>query len=329
MEYNIDSKIIQHVTKKNKLRQPMEANRFSSGSINRVYNLGDKYALKIEDRGGHEILKPTPEITAKLLAQGAKVPKILDFDTVDGNSYILMEIMPGTNLVYDWMSFSDSQKENMIAQLAEQLQIWHSIKFSQYCIPIVSFQSFDNLQPAIERLFQKQNTRLQKDKLPKELAASIEMMEEFYHKNISLLDETGTAVLTHQDIHLENIFYQDNKLTGIIDLDWADQAPKDYELWKIMDTFHRPKFCVEEKISHLYGNYQMTKELGWLKKYYPGLFEVKNLANRIRLYYLDTLLETLVDYQNGLWGDSGLRKVVDKIPDFYQNFWLDKMLNES
>lgn len=323
---DLDSKIIQSVIKKNKLSELIETKCFSSGSINRVYNLGGKYALKVEGKGEHEILKPAQEITAKLLAKGAKVPKIIDFGAFEDNRYILMEMVAGNNLVYDWMSFNDSQKEGFIEQLAEQLQLWHSIPCHNYSMPIVSYNSFDNLKPAIERLTDKEINIIQKDKLPKEIADKIDMLVQFYHDNISSLDETGTAVMVHQDIHLENIFHQDGQLTGIIDLDWACQAPKDYELWKIMDTFHRPKFTVEEKVEHLYGDYQMTKELGWLKKYYPALFKVSNLSNRVRLYYLDPFFETLIDYQNGLWKGRGIQKAVDKIKDFYQNSWLDEVL---
>jgi aminoglycoside phosphotransferase len=323
---DLDSKIIQSVIKKNQLNLSLEAKRFSSGSINRVYNLGGKYALKIETKGEHEILKPVPDTTAKLLVKGAKVPKIVDFGSVKDNRYILMEMIPGNNLVYDWMSFSDKQKESFIEQLAEQLQIWHSISCKEYSMPIVSFTSFSSLKPAVERLVDKEIKLIDKTKLPKEIAGQIDGLIEFYNKNIGILDETGTAVMVHQDIHLENIFYEGDKLTGIIDLDWACEAPKDYELWKIMDTFHRPQFTVEEKIAHLYGDYQMTKELGWLKKYYPALFQVPNLANRVRLYYLDPFLETLIDHQNGLWEGRALKKALDKIPDFYQNSWLDEVL---
>lgn len=322
----IDSKIIKVVIFKNKLK-PLYVKRFSSGSINRVYNLGGKYVLKIEGNGEHKILKPLPNITAQLLAKGAMVPKIIDFGEIEGNRYVLMEMIAGNNLAYDWMSFSDSRKESLIEQLAEQLKIWHSITFDSYSMPIVSHTSFKNLRQAVERLNHKEINLIQKDKLPKELGFNIDNLIQFYYDNISILDETRTAVMVHQDIQLENIFSDGKKLTGIIDLDWVCQAPRDYELWKILDTFHRPIFTVEGKIGHLYGDDQMTKELGWLKKYYPGLFQIPNLANRIRLYYLDPLLETLIDYQKGLWGDRGLQKVIDKIPDFYQNSWLEDVLN--
>lgn len=322
----IDLKIIQFVVKKNKLKEPVETRRFSSGQINHVYNLNEKYVLKIEGKGEHEILKPAPLITAQLISKGAKVPKILDFDTVEDNRYILMEKIAGNNLSYDWMSFSEKQKEKLIEQLAEQLKIWHSISFDEYCIPIVGYKPFKNLQSSIERLMLKKIKILDKEKLPKDFLPSIEILENFYHSHITELNETGTAVLVHQDIHLENIFCQGDIITGIIDLDWVSQAPRDYELWKIMDVFYQPKYTVEKKLHEFYGNYQMTKELKWLKKYYPELFETKNLANRIRLYYIDPMLEGAIDYANGKWGEKELAVGAKKIQDFYKNSWLDEFL---
>jgi len=326
----IDSKIIQSVIKKNRLTEPMEAKRFSSGVVNRVYDIGGKYALKIEGEGGvagEPILKPAADMTAMLLGKGAKVPKILDYGTVDGSEYILMEKVSGKNLSYDWMAFSDSQKEKVIEQLAEQLQIWHSIRFDNYCITMKSQKPFKTLRPAIERVTLEEINKIQKDKLSKEFLPSVETLEKFYYDNIPNLDETGTAVLCHNDIHLENIFHQNRNLTAIIDLDWISQAPKDFELWKILDVVHAPKITVEEHLEPLFGDYQMIKELGWLKKYYPKLFEVNNLANRIRIYYLDPLIEKAVDCQNGRWGENTLNQVAKKVRDFYQSSWLDDLLN--
>lgn len=322
---NQDYKIIKYVVQKNHIPGPVDVKRFSSGNINRVYDLG-MFALKIETQGEHEILKPQPGVAEMLLAKGAKIPKILDFGEVEDNRYILMEKVAGNNLVYGWMGMDDSIKEKLIEQLAEQLQIWHSIKFEQYCIPIVSYSPFDNLQPAIERLFQKKKARINIPLMPKEFLVYIEILESFYFTHKNELNETGTAVLVHQDIHLENIFHEGDRLTGIIDLDWAGQAPKDYELWKITETFHKPLLTVEEKIEHLYEGYQMTKEMGWLKKYYPSLFQTPNLAHRVRLYYADVLLDLMGDYQEGQWKERIKQKLSGQIRDFYQNDWLVEFL---
>ncbi|MGH9761399.1 MAG: phosphotransferase family protein [Blastocatellia bacterium] len=327
----IDNDIVSFVAKKNRLSGPLEGTRFSTGQINRVYNLANKYVLKIEGDPwigpGHEILKPTVGITAKLLEKGARVPKILDSDTVNGQRYILMEKIRGSDLSNDWMLLSQKRKEKIVEQLATELQIWHSISFEEYAIPIVAFRPFDNLRFAIERLFEKQMNALSPDKLPKEVLSYVTILERFYYDHIGDLDETGTAVLCHTDIHLENILYEEGELTAIIDLDWAAQAPKDYDLWKIADTFHRPKYTVEERLEPLYGDYQMIDELNWLKKYYPKLFDVNNLADRVRLYYVDVLIEILIEYANGKWTAKALDKVAEKIRDFFLNPWLDKALS--
>lgn len=173
----------------------------------------------------------------------------------------------------------------------------------------------------------KEIEAIRKQNLSAELARSIDYLERFYYQHIGDLAETGTAVLCHTDIHLENILYEGDTLTAIIDLDWAAQAPKDYELWKIMDTFHRPKHVVDATLRSVYGDYQMTDELTWLRKYYSKLFEGDNLGNRVRVYYIDPLIETLVDYFHGLWTTATLDKFAEKVRDFYQNSWLDQALS--
>jgi aminoglycoside phosphotransferase len=324
-----DTQIIEAVIKKNGLKDTIKPERFSSGVVNRVYNLADTYVLKIEAEGGapgEPILKPAADLTPRLVAKAAKVPRVLDYGSVEGTEYILMEKVRGRNLSYDWMSLSNSKKEKLIAQLAEQLQIFHSLRFDRYCIMLKSQKCFENLRPAIQRLDLKELNLIQKEKLPKEFVSNVEILEQFYYDHIEGIDETETAVLCHNDIHLENIFYEDDLLTGIIDLDWISQAPRDYELWKILDTFHEPKYTVEEPLRPLYEGYQMTKELGWLKKNYPELFAASGLADRIRLFYIDPLAELIVDCQNGRWSEEALVKVADKVRDFYCNQWLDHAL---
>ncbi|HEY6329831.1 MAG TPA: hypothetical protein VI756_10870 [Blastocatellia bacterium] len=105
---HIDKGIIEFVAKKNGLSEPGEAARFTTGQINRVYNVGD-HVLKIQGDPvhgpGHDILKPMVAMTASLLERGARVPKIVDHGIVDGRRYVLMEKVRGNNLCYGWMTF--------------------------------------------------------------------------------------------------------------------------------------------------------------------------------------------------------------------------------
>ncbi len=320
-----NSKIIELIAAKNGLTVK-SARRHTSGQINFVYDLNGKYIIKIEGDLNHAkgILKPQTEITRQLINAGAKVPKIFDAGEIMGKPYLLMEKLSGTDLVYDWLKFSLKQKENFMAQLAEQLKIFHSLKYDNYSVTISSAVIKPNLKDAINYLTDFR--RINKNKLKKEYLKDVDFLEKFYQANEVILDEEKTAVLVHNDMHLENIFYQDDKITGIIDLDWVCQAPKDYELWKLIDVFYDPKKTVAKKLEPLYKGYRMTKECGWLKKYYPQLFASPNLIIRIKLFSLENLINKIVDYQNGRWSERVILNAQKQINDFYKGDWLEKLL---
>lgn len=321
-----DLKIIEHILSKNGLDVGSGVKRYTNGITNRVYAAGDKYVIKIEGDFEHtkKIFAHQKEIIDKLISIGVKTPKIMDSGEIDGKAYLLMEKLRGTNIVYDWLKFNMKQKENFISQLAEQLKKIHSITFDAYSIPISSGQNFSNLKDAIKRVVNF--THIEKDGLEKEDASNIDFLEEFYEKNLPMLDEEHTAVMVHNDVHLENIFYEGDEITGIIDFDWTSQAPKDYELRMITGVFREPKYAVEKRLEPLYENYKMTEEFGFLKKYYPELFKVNKLANRIRLYYLEKTIRMVTDYQKGKSDEEAMRKFRKETQELYKSDWLDDLV---
>lgn len=322
-----DVTIIEHILSKNRLDVGSGVKRYTNGITNRVYAAGDKYVIKIEGDFEHteKILAHQKEITDKLISIGVKTPKIMDSGEVGGKAYLLMEKLRGANIVYDWLKFDMKQKENYISQLAEQLKKIHSIIFNDYSISISSGQSFSNLKDAIKRI--TNFAHIKKDGLEKEDASNIDFLEEFYEKHLLMLDEEHTAVLVHNDIHLENIFYENEEITGIIDFDWASQAPKDYELRMITGVFREPKYAVEKRLEPLYENYTMTEEFGFLKKYYPELFKIDKLADRIRLYYLEKTIRMVTDYQKGKSDEKAMHKFRKETQELYKNDWLDNLVS--
>ena len=323
-----NSRIIEEVIRKNKLRSPPNATRYTSGIMHDVYDLGN-YVLKIE--GDAEYAKGSighqRGILDKLISIGAKVPKVVDSGVVENKSYLLMEKLKGSLIVNDWLKFDMKQREKFIAELAEELKKYHSLKFPQYSIPICSDTRFQNLDAALRRIIDFDEVKM--DDLSEEHRSDVDFLKKFYEENISSLNEENTAVFIHNDIHLENIFYEGEHMTGIIDFDWSSYAPKDYELRQIVETFRCPKYTVEERLEPLYENYQMIEEFGFLQKYYPDLFRQNNLVTRVRLFYLRKTLHRVIDFQQGIskYKDGkALQIFSEEIRDIYRTDWLDKLL---
>jgi len=328
-----NSKIIEEVVRKNSLASSLTVTRYTSGIVHDSYDLGN-YVLKIEGEADFAtgVLKYQPEILEKLLSIGTKVPKVFDSGIVDGKQYLLMEKVRGTNIVHGWMKFDMRQKENFIAQLAEELKKYHSLKFPQYSIPICSGKSFSSLDAAFKDGALKgliDFSQIRMDDLSIQQRKDLAYLKNFYDEHISTLKEENTAVLVHNDIHLENIFYENEQLTGIIDFDWASYAPKDYELRHMVETFRYPLYTVEERLEPLYENYQMIEEFGFLKKYYPDLFKQNNLATRIRLFYLRKIIGRIEDYQQRIWKGKNIKALEifsEEMRDIYRTDWLGRLL---
>lgn len=319
----IDLALIKKILLKNRIPEPANIARYQSGIANRVYDIDDRYIVKLEGEF-KGILAHQKEVTNKLFEAGARVPRILDADIVEDVHYLLMEKVRGTNIVYGWLKFSMKQKEGFIAQVTEQLQRFHSVTFPEYAIRIASGPRFSNLKNAVARI--TDFTKIAKGKLSSGLRSDVELLEEFYTSHLPLLEETGSAVLVHNDLHLENIFHEGDEITAIIDLDWVCQAPKDYELWKIVEVFRDPKYTVEERLESLYENYRMVEEFGFLKKYYPALFEARHLADRVRLYYLEHMLDRIANYQGEESNEKAVRIFQEEMQDLFKSDWLDKIL---
>ena len=317
-------KIINGIASRLSLKLDRNLPQYQAG-FHQTFDLSDKYIVKIEDEKAGT-LDHQKFFLDLLYAKGAKVPKVVEFGHSVGQTYLVTKKVAGDNLSIGWLSRPVEQREEIIKDLAEQLRIFHSVKFGQYLIPVLS----NNLQGSLkESVLESTKFKLiKKDKLAPKYRACFELLQDFFQKKIYLLDEENTAVLVHNDIHLENLIGENKGLNGIIDFDWVCQAPKDYELWKIVEVAREPRHTVNGELLPLAPGYQMVEEFGWLKKYYPELFEASNLANRIRLYYIQELINNrFLDFQKGTLSEDLFSKVQSEIEDIFVSDWLDKLLN--
>jgi len=308
----VEETVIQKILTKNQFDEATKVSLFSGGQINSVYQIGEALVLKIENE--LDVTPHQPEIMSLALRAGAKVPKILDFGQIDGKRYLLMSKISGRKLSEDWFSFSDEQKENLIRQIVEQLKIFHSIGFAKYSSRRPN--EFDNWETAIDWLTNLD--RIEVDKIAGRHREDFELVRDFYLSHKQLLYDSDPPVLVHNDLHFENILHEGGELTGIIDFDFARQAPKDYELWHLLDSLRVPKYFVEEKLEKSWENFKVGQEIAWFKKYYPELFEKKDLITRIKLYITEDIIGDLLD------GASD--KFHQKVDDYFRNDWLEKNL---
>lgn len=309
MEKNHNN-IISGVLKKNKISKTSQIIRYTGGQINFVYKIGSEFVLKIE-----KDLNVTPhQVSLVKLAvdAGAKVPKILDSGEIEDKCYILMEHIKGDKLSKYWHTFDEVQKEDFIRQICEQMKIFHSIKFEKYSPQRP--HEFNSFLDAIEwQMNQVSINEVGLDELTKK---NLALIKRFYENNKSIFNESSEPVFVHNDLHFENILFNNNEITGIIDFDFGRQFPKDFELRCVADFFFSPKYYVEEGLEQVWKEFNLGNELIWFKKYYPELFCASKLPIRLKLYLLNQMLCDL--------RDGATYKLNERVEAYFESDWLER-----
>ncbi len=323
---NKDAVIIRNILKKNGLTEPARVTKFKSGQINRVYDIDGKFVIKLQGKvitAPDNLFKHQIGVTSKLLAKGAKIPEIIDCGSFNGQNYVLMKKINGRTLAKDWLNFSPSKKESFMAQLAEQFRIFHSLKFEKYAIQTYKQKLFATFEDAYmdDMGFLREN----RSKIAKLFPEQIEFLENFYLEHKSVLRDAGDSVFVQGDFHFENVLYQDNLVTGIIDFDFSCQAPKEYELYIFADFSFVPVNYVEKKLEASYAKYQMKNEAKWFLKYYPEIVEVKDFLTRLRLYLISGLVWRISEYKPGKSKRDFVEKMKRQILDMYEGDWLQTL----
>lgn len=304
---------IKTILKKNGINPSLPLTQYTSGQINTVYQVGNEFVLKIEKN--LDVVAHQPELIRLSFKAGAKVPEVLDTGKTESGDYLLMRYLEGRTVAPDWLAFTKMQQESLIEQLAEQLQILHGISFSQYAIPRP--QEYESWKNALHMYTDLDSINL--NGLDQKTRENVDLIKRFYSEHESLLDRSAPPVLVHNDLHFENILHIDGKLTGLIDFDFARQAPKNYELWHLIDFLQEPRYYLDGLNETMWDGFVLTEELTWLRKYYPDLFTHENLPDVQRLYLIESIMYTLKD--------GAVAKFNQKAEAYFKTDWLERVLS--
>lgn len=86
--------------------------------------------------------------------------------------------------------------------------------------------------------------------------------------------DARSATVVHGDLHLENLWSEQGRVTGLLDLEWVRPAPPWVDLARLAD---------EADVDAWEGPRGHAELLAGLRRWYPELFAVDRLAVRLRL----------------------------------------------
>ena len=234
-------------------------------------------------------------LSTMLLSAGVGCPPIVAYGGIVGADWMITERLPGQVLSRCWPAMSRADRRSAIGQLAERLQQLHGYVLREP-LPEVAIPQLlaSSAGPgSVDRLMSGLDAAQDLDHVDPVLVLRAKTL---VRESLAALDPVPAETLIHGDIHFENILWDGERITGLLDFEWARTAASDLELDVFLRFCAFPFLHVAEDYEQvtLPGDYAEVP--GWLAQDYPELFAHARLRDRLRVYSIAyDLRELLMD----------------------------------
>ena len=278
-------KIVKRIIENNKslFGDNLLIKKINVGFTNTLYSVNDSFIIKICTDLNNE-----PKFNKEIEFYNANkgndlIPKLYYANTDKTDIpyyYEILEKINGVSLYDVWHTFSEEQRENTIKQLCEAMRRFHSNKG----------ESYDWVKRTSDLFMNSYNKAKELNLFTSE---EQELLEGAYSSFNEYL-ESDEFVLIHNDLHFDNVFYDNGKIK-LIDFERSIYAPRDFELDIFYRMIRKPwKFASEE--NEQYAKLEDYENImKYIEKYYPELIHMDNLYQRLAIYDIVYFLKQYVN----------------------------------
>lgn len=211
-----------------------------------------------------------------------RYPKVLATGVEAGDDWLVLERAPGTPLVRCWPLMNAEQRRNAVSQLLAAVRALHAtpappeLPGSSDTPQLLGLgqRAIDPLCEALERASKLEHVD---EGAVRETIAWVRLTR-------GVLDPFEATTLVHGDLHFQNVLWDGERVTALLDLEWARAAPPDVDLDVLL------RFCVVPFLFVPEGREDEAKREDyadvpfWLKDEYPEWFAHPKIFDRLRLY---------------------------------------------
>ncbi len=251
--------------------------------------------------------------------QTLPVPRLIKYDnsrTLIPEEYIIESRLEGTNLSLVWPDMNEEEREGIFKDLIRILKQFHKTRFDFYGDFVDKSKRYAKWSDFIEDRYNTNKRLAREMKILDEKDFSI--IHDFYLQNKEYLTSEIRPCFCHGDVHFNNILVAGGKITGILDFDLSQAAPLDYEFDLPICFFRQPTFFLDDKLNNRYTKPLKKCEI-WLRKYYPSLFEISHIKERLGLYSVLSDLKMLWLCKPFGYGDDVKKIIKNRILETVKN----------
>src|SRR3954452_20140201 len=197
----------------------------ASSITNEVWYAGP-WVVRVNARPRRGNLRHEAEV-ARFLPDEVGYPEVVTYGEDDQAEWLIHRRMPGVVLSMAWPALNEAQRRAATHQLAERLQLIHAVDGA----PAPDYLYEDSLEcphqlpPArtVELLHRAGD-------LPFADRGVLREAVELVEANAHYVVEDRSLSLVHGDLHFENVLWDTDHVSAVLDLEWARPEAPDVDL---------------------------------------------------------------------------------------------------
>lgn len=250
----------------------------ANSTRNEVY-IGSDHIIRFNQQPNKRLMREA-EI-CEILPTSPWAPEVVAYGGRPGADYLIVARRPGVSLSRVWPQMSSEQRRDAINQFTHYLKELHQIP---NCERIPGVESPPHLLGGCSPIDALLDGLDDLDRIPSvdpSLTAEARNMVLAAEDSVSDYEE---STLIHGDLSLENVLWDGQEITAIVDFEWCRGGPSDLDLDVLARYFAIPQAHVSAEAE----SWQHTEDYFdvplWMAEVYPELFEHPRLADRLMIY---------------------------------------------
>lgn len=250
-----------------------------SSVTNEVWLAGD-HVIRVNRHPVQRLYREA--ILADVLPAEVGIPHVVKYGGIIGADWTVVDRVPGQVLSRCWPSMSREQRRKAVSDLAYRLRHLHQWVCPEPIPAIDSPQLLDSSEDhPVERVVAALSRAQDLDHVDPVMILEAKAI---VRDTAGTLDPFDAKTFVHGDLHFENVMWDGEQVTAILDFEWSRAAPPDLELDVFLRFCAYPELHVAEDYEHLTRADDYADVPWWLAEDYPELFDVPNQFERMRIY---------------------------------------------
>lgn len=252
----------------------------ASSVTNEVW-LTPEFAIRVNRRPDHR-LRREAELGPHLPPE-VHYPEIVAYGQGTGFDWLILKRTPGNVLSRSWPTMAPAQRRLAVRQLAFMLRTLHRspcpINLDDLGAPQL-LHTGHGREPTAPLLVGLEHVR----RLPNVEARMVDALVDIVKSSSRWLEPFNVPTLIHGDLTFENVLWDGEQITALIDFEWCRCAPADVDLDVLL------RFCAYPDL-HVADDYIDQTKLEdyvdvpwWVREDYPDLFTFPHALERLRVY---------------------------------------------